>query len=336
MIQIPNSILTMSFQAPPTPQEAVKYMPPETENFGEGLLYVIKRAIGELNPSIKEAAILCVSLVAVIMLITILRTFSTNTNQIAQLTGTVAIGLILLGPSGALIHLGIDTIRKISDYEKLFLPVMTAALAAQGGITSSAALYAGTAFFNAVLSGIIVKLFSPLIYFYLVMCIANNAIKDEKLGNIAKFIKWIMTWFLKILMYIFTGYISITGIVSGAADASAVKAAKIAISGAVPVVGSIMSDASEAILVSAGVMKNAAGIFGLLTVLALWIGPFLNIAVQYLLLKAAAAICSTFGEKESVSLIQDFSGAMGLLLAATGVMCLLVIISTVCFMRGMT
>lgn len=335
-MNIYHTILTMSFTAPTAPQEANKYMPPQTENFAEGLLYVIKSAIGDLNPSIRNAASICISLIAVVMLLTLLQSFTEKTSQMVRLTGSVAIGIILLGPSTTLIHLGIETITKISDYEKLFLPVMTAALAAQGGITSSTALYTGTAFFNAILSGMIRKVFSPLIYFYLITSVANSAIGNSKLQGIAKFIKWIMTWFLKIIMYIFTGYISITGIVSGAVDASAIKATKLAISGAVPVVGGIMSDASEAILVSAGVMKNAAGIFGLLAVLALWIGPFLNIAIQYLLLKATAAICSAFGEKESVSLIQSFAGAMGLLLAATGVMCLLFIISTVCFMRGMT
>ena len=335
-MNIYHTILTMSFTAPTAPQEANKYMPPQTENFAEGLLYVIKSAIGDLNPSIRNAASICISLIAVVMLLTLLQSFTEKTSQMVRLTGSVAIGIILLGPSTTLIHLGIETITKISDYEKLFLPVMTAALAAQGGITSSTALYTGTAFFNAILSSMIRKVFSPLIYFYLITSVANSAIGNSKLQGIAKFIKWIMTWFLKIIMYIFTGYISITGIVSGAVDASAIKATKLAISGAVPVVGGIMSDASEAILVSAGVMKNAAGIFGLLAVLALWIGPFLNIAIQYLLLKATAAICSAFGEKESVSLIQSFAGAMGLLLAATGVMCLLFIISTVCFMRGMT
>lgn len=329
------NILTMSFTAPSAPQEAQKYMPPETENFGEGLLYVIKSALGDLNPSIKEATVLCISLVAVVMLVTILQAFTTCTSKTAKLTGTVVIALLLLEPSRSMIHLGIDTIQQISDYEKMFLPVITAALAAQGGITGSAALYTGTAFFNAVLSTLIVKLFSPLIYFYLVLSVAKCAIDDDKLAGISKFIKWTMTWFLKILMYIFTGYLSITGIVSGSADASAVKATKIAISGAVPVVGSIMSDASEAILISAGVMKNAAGVFGMLAVVSIWIGPFLNIAVQCILLKITAAVCSAFGAKESVALIHDFAVAMGLVLAATSVMCLLVIISTVCFMRGL-
>jgi stage III sporulation protein AE len=157
---------------------------------------------------------------------------------------------------------------------------------------------------------------------------------SDPLGKIRDFIKWIMTWGLKIILYFFTGYIGITGVVSGSADAAAIKAAKLTISGMVPVVGGILSDASEAVLVGAGVVKNGAGIYGMMAVLAIVIGPFLRIGIQYLLLKATAAVCGLFGTKSITALVQDFTTAMGLLLAMTGSSCLLLLISAVCFMKG--
>ena len=113
------------------------------------------------------------------------------------------------------------------------------------------------------------------------------------------------------------------------------KAAKLTISGVVPVVGGILSDASEAVVLGAGVMKNAVGIYGLLAVIAIWITPFLQIGAMFLLLKLTAVVCSVFGVKEASDLIEDFSGAMGLLLGMTGTISLLVLISTICFMKGM-
>ena len=89
-------------------------------------------------------------------------------------------------------------------------------------------------------------------------------------------------------------------------------------------------------MVSAGVMKNSVGVYGMLAILAIWIGPFLQIAMQYILLKATAALCGVFGNKGTTGLIQDFSGVMGLLLAMTGTVCLLFLISTVCFMKGVS
>jgi hypothetical protein len=124
------------------------------------------------------------------------------------------------------------------------------------------------------------------------------------------------------------------GMGGGSADAAALKAAKLTISGAVPVVGGILSDASEAVLVSTPLVKNTAGIYGILAILALCMGPFLKIGAHYLMLKLTHAVTATIGSKELNSLIGGFSTAMGLLLAMTGSVCLLLLISTVCFMKG--
>lgn len=327
---------TASFTAPSAPEEVEKYMPEDTESFGEGLWHIVKAAMAHLQPSIAEAATICLSLVTVIMLVSILQGFSGNSTQVTHLVGVLMIGILFLKPAHAMISLGTETIFSLSQYGKLLLPVMTAALAAQGGIASSGVLYAGTSVLCAVLTSAISHFLVPLLYIYMCLSVANAAINEEILKKMRDFVKWVMVWSLKILLYFFTGYLTITGVVSGTTDASALKAAKLAISGAVPVVGNILSDASETVLVSAGIMKNAAGIYGMLAMIALWIGPFLQIGIQYLMTKITSAVCSVFGGGTSVSLIEDMSGLMGIVLAMTGTACLLLMVSTVCFMKGIT
>jgi hypothetical protein len=46
-----------------------------------------------------------------------------------------------------------------------------------------------------------------------------------------------------------------------------------------------------------------------------------------------ASIAGAFGPKELCDLIQDFSSAMGLVLAITAAVSLMLLISTVCFMK---
>ena len=144
-----------------------------------------------------------------------------------------------------------------------------------------------------------------------------------------------MTWSLKILLYAFTGYISVTGVVSGTADAAALKVAKMTISGMVPVVGGILSDASEAVLVGAGTVKNATGVYGMFAVMAMALAPFVKIAAHYLLLKGTAALCHIFSDKKASDLIGDYATALGFLLAMTGAGCLILMISITCFLKGL-
>ena len=90
----------------------------------------------------------------------------------------------------------------------------------------------------------------------LALSIARAAVGEQILGKLSALIKWLMEWALKLCLYLFTGYMAITGVVSGTADAAAGKAARIAISGAVPVVGGILSDAADAVLLSAAALGS--------------------------------------------------------------------------------
>jgi len=332
LLVLATPVSAMDFTAPEAPN--TQYMPADTQSFSDGLWHVIKTALADIGPYFTEASEVCLSIIAVMLIVSIAHNFSGAPKKIIDLIATLSIGVVLLKPSNSLINLGVRTIEELTQYSKLLLPVMTAALAAQGGITASAALYTGTAIFSTVLSTAVSKLIVPMIYIFLCICVANNAIGQNLLKNLKGFIKWLMVWSLKIVLYVFTGFLGITGVVSGTADAAAVKATKLAISGFVPVVGSILSDASETILVSAGVMKSAAGVYGLLAMFAVCAGPFLQIGIQYLLLKLTSAVCSVFGVEGSVGLLEDFSTVMGLVLAMTGSVCLFLLISTVCFMKG--
>ncbi len=331
--------MTMPVQAeeltPPAPPDNVSdLMPVERNSFGEDLWYVVCTAVGKLEPDITKCATICLSVVAVVMIVSVLDSFPGKAKSVTELAGAVAVGCLTLGAAAGVIQSAVQTIQALSDYGKLLLPVMTTALAAQGGVTGSAALYTGTAVFNTVLGWLISRALIPMIYIYLVLVVASAAIKEELLGKLQQFIKWLSVWSLKVILYVFTGYMTITGVISGTTDQTALKATKLAISGMVPVVGGILSDASETILVSAGVVKNTLGVYGLTALVAIVIGPFLSIGIQYLLLKMTASVCATFRSKTITTLIMDISGAMGLLLAMTGTVCLLLMISMVCFMKG--
>ena len=324
----------VELEAPEVPDFGKEYMPHQTQSFAEGLWSIVKECLPAIRPTIADAACICFSVIAAVVLCSIVKVFPGSPGRIVELVATMLIGYLLLSPSNTLINLGAQTVTELSEYGKLLFPVLTAALAANGGITKSAALYTGAVAFNTILCSIISKLIVPMIYVFLCASVASGAIGEKTLDKVKSFLKWLITWGLKITLYVFTGYMGITGVISGSADAAAVKAAKLTISGIVPVVGGILSDASETVLVSAGVVKNSVGIYGMLAVMAVWIGPFIKIGAQYMLLKVTCAISETFSSERSCKLIGDFATALGLLLAMTGTVCLLLLISIVCFMKG--
>ena len=334
LMLLPLEAGAMEFTAPPVPEAGTDLMPEHTDSFGEGLEELVRKALEALRPDLREASRSCMGVAAAVLLAAVLHTFPGPAASAADLAGTAAIAGILLTATDSLITLGSDTVRQMGEYGKLLLPVMTTALAAQGGLTSSTALYTGTALFTAILSSLISRFLVPGIYLYLALSAANSATGEELLKRLRDLTKQAVSWALKIVLTVFTTYMGITGVVSGTTDAAALKAARVTVSSVVPVVGGILSDASETILVSAGVRKNMAGLYGIFAIGAVFLGPFLRIGCHYLLLKLTAGICGIYGSRRHGELVGDFSAAMGLLLAMTGSACIMLLVSTVCFMKG--
>lgn len=333
---LPVTVFASELTPPPVPEIGEKYIQKDSETFGEGLLYLLKTALEDLSPSFTEASRTCLSVVCIVLLSSILNCLSVSSNKYVQLASTVMIGVLLLTPSNSLIGLATGTVTELSNYGKLLLPVMTSALAAQGGVSSSAAIYTGSVVFCSFLTVLLSGLIVPLIYVYLCVSVADACLGDDTLKSIKRFTKWLITWSMKISLYIFSGYLGITKIITGSVDAAALKATKLTLSGVIPVVGKMISDSSDAIILSTSVIKNSIGTLGALSILSVFIGPFIKIGVQYLTLKLTGAICGAFGVKKLTSLVDDFSKANALLLGVIGTMALMLLISTVCFMKGIT
>lgn len=324
----------LEIEAPQIPSDYSSRMPSDTDDLTDGLLEIILDAIQTLRPDLQEVVRISAGILAAALLVSVVQTFSASTQTMTETIGVIIIAVLLLTGTGAMIHLASTTVDETCGYGKLLLPVMTTALAAQGGITSSGTLYAATAFFIALLQSALDSFLVPGVYLYLSLSTGSAATGEPFLKRIGDLLKQFLSWCLKILLIIFTTWLSLTHVVSGTTDAATLKAAKVSMSSFIPVVGGILSDASETVLISAGVMKNAAGIYGILAVMTLFIHPFLKIGLHYLVLKFTGGMVSAFGSARVTAVVDAFGNAMALLLAMTGAGCIMVLISTVCFMKG--
>lgn len=328
-------VRAMEFEAPAPPESAAGYLPKEADSFGEGLWNVLMAAGQAFAPAWSESVGCCVRVCAVLILCALVRQFASGTSGAAlEIAGTAAAAALLLEPSAELIGLGAETSREIQEYGKLLLPVMAGALAARGGIGTSSALYAGTAVFDTILGWAVTKVMLPLIWMFLALSVAAAALGDDLLKKLRDLLRWTMEWALKLTLYVFTGYMAVTGVVSGTADAAASRAAKIALSGGIPVVGGILADAADAVLLSAGVLGSGAGIWGMLTVIAIFCAPVVRMGCRYCLLRITGAIGESLGCGGCAGLVSDFASAMGLIMGLISTQALLLLISTVCFLRG--
>lgn len=302
-------------------------------DFWESLKTVFFGSLTSVRDGYRSALRLCAVLLAVATLCAIASTARQNPVDAATIAGALALTVAVLSTFSAMIGLATQTVQDIAAYGACFLPVMASCTMMSGGVTSASSLYAGTVLFSELLMQLISKLLVPAVMVYLLLAMAEAALSNQMLSEIRELVGWLISKTLRVLMYIFIGYISVTGVLSGSSDAATLKATKAAISGMIPVVGSIVSDASESLIASATMLKSAVGIFGMLAVIAISLVPFLTVGTHYLMLKVTAAVSGTVGLKPHVKLLKNFSTAMGYLLAMCGTCALLLLISTVCFLK---
>ena len=247
--------------------------------------------------------------------------------NLTAMAGAVSITLLTAGSLNSLMGLGTETINSLADFSHVLMPVLAAATAAAGALTTATAQQVGAVVLVDALLRLIQELLLPLTYLYVGVLTASAMLPQGGLAPLADGIKKVVTWILTTSLVTFTLYLSVAKVISGAADAVSVKLTKAAISGVVPVVGGIISEAAETVLAGAGLLKNTIGLAGTLVILAACAYPFLQLGVQYLLYKLTAFFACTIGPPELCRLISGLGGAFGLVLGMTGACALLLLVA---------
>ena len=252
----------------------------------------------------------------------------------ANLAGVCAVMAVGISSAGPFIGLAADTLEDLAAFGASLLPVMTAAEAAAGAVTASAAKYAVSTLYMSVVLSVGKKLVLPLIYAYIAASGAAAAFGGVPKGAPA-LIKKAVTVTLTLTALSFTAYILITGLVTSTADAASIRAAKTAISTVLPVVGSMVADAADTVVSGMAVLKNGVGVFGAAVILAACVGPFVKLGLNILIYKAVAMLAEPFGGP-TAAVISAVGDALSMAAAMAGTGAVVLFVSVVSAMGAVS
>ena len=313
------------------PEQAEELLDGQTHSFSEGLRAIVQNVfptVSEaLGASLKNAGIMLAAVFLCAM------AGGTGGTDPARIAAAVCIGSAGFAQMSTLSGTGTRALAELQGFADILLPAISVSTAAAGGVTAAASIYAGSSLFCDILMHGMGALLLPAVYGYAALGTAGALCGNELLARMAKLVKWCFQSGIKLILFVFTGYLTLTGLVSGAADATVVKAAKLTLSGVVPVVGSMISDCSETVIVGAAAIRNSIGVLGMLTVIGVCIGPFVRTAVQYLILKLASAVGGAMGQKPLLELMEVNAEATGFLLSMLAAQALMLLISCLCYLK---
>lgn len=319
-------------------QDYTNGMTVDSADLNTGLQSLLESGSAQAGSVLQKALRSGVVLLILVMLCQVTDGFFTEgTPDVIYLGGAVAVTLTASSDLTTMVGLGQSAIESMDTFSKALLPTLAAATVATGSAAASSARQMATMLFSDILLTVISRLILPMIYAYIALCAAKAALGNDGLGKLAGLIKWGSTSVMTILLLAFTGYLTVSGAIAGSADVATLKAAKFTISTVVPVLGSILSDATESVMAGAVLLKNAIGVIGLIAVLGICLGPFLQLGIHYLVYKVTAALAGAIADKRLSDLIDSISGAFGLVMGMTGacgILLLVSIASAVTAMKG--
>lgn len=239
--------------------------------------------------------------------------------QVATLTRSIVF-LVLLGiclfSFKAVLQLAGKTIDNMVDFSLASLPALTALLAAQGSVVSSALFHPlivfGINFFGTFISRVIF----PLIFFSAVLGLVDHFSPHFKVSRLSDLFKELSTWALGISMTVFVGILTVQGAAGTVADAVSLRTAKYMTGAFVPVVGKVLSDAVETVAGASIILKNSIYLTGVALLLLLTLFPLLKVAAIALIYKLSAALVEPLGEGDLGSCINVMGNSLVLILAA--------------------
>ena len=341
--------LTISARAAEVPRELQEALPEGAEEwmvedvsgpegFSRGIAAIAEGVLEEGKDILRSRLRGAASVLLVAVFCGAVESFSGGGRAAAFLpmAGGLAVTMLTVGSLDELIGLGSRTIGELDTFSKVLLPTLAAATAASGSVTSATMQQVTTVFLVSLLISLINVFLMPLCCLYIGVLAAGSCLQEARLAAIAEGMKKVITWTLTTALLLFTVYLSVARVITGAADAAAVKVTKAAISGVVPVVGGIIAEASETVLTGAGLLKNTVGVFGMLAILAGCALPFLHLGVQYLLYKLTAFLSAAVGAPWLCKLIDGLGGAFGLVLGMTGSCAVLLLVSVFSFVAAVT
>ena len=254
------------------PNSARQYLdgvsPENADTLSDSVSRVLENMTSDSQSAIRTALGGLLRVAVIVLLASAARGFSAaaggEANDWIDMAAALGCAAVLLRDFTGVLSLCRDTLDQISVFSGTLQPVLATVLATGGNTATATVLQAATMVVFDLVIRLVNALLVPAACAYLAITAVDAAAGNGMLRGIADGIKSLTSGVLKLILTLFTAYLAIAGGVSGNVDRMTLKTAKLAVSGAVPVVGGVISDATETMLSGAALLRGSIGIFGML------------------------------------------------------------------------
>ena len=300
-----------------------------TGQIDNSILY--KALLKLLGKEVVSSITMLGSILVIIVLHSILKSIGENlgndsVSKIAYFIEYILIITIIMSNFATIITTIQNTISNLVGFMNTLVPILIALVIATGQVASGALIQPILIFAIVFIGNIINLIVLPVITVSMVLSIVSNISDKIQIGNLAKFFKSSVTWFLGFVITIFVGLLSLEGTLTSSVDGLTIKGIKTAASTFIPVVGKALGDSVDTVLGATSIIKNSVGFVGIIIVIGICVLPIIKLIVLNVMYSFVGAISEPLADKKIVNVINQMAGVFKILLGIMFFIAVLLII----------
>jgi len=299
---------------------------------------IYKTAISLLGKEVVSGITALGSILIIIIIHSILKSMSENLGnegvaKIAYFIEYILIITIIVNNFYEILLVVKETISNLVGFINALVPILLALISATGQITTGTMLQPILIFAIVFIGNIINLIILPLLTITMVLGIASNISDKIQIGNLAKFFKTGITWFLGFVITIFVGVLSLEGTLTSSVDGITIKGIKAVSSTFIPVVGKALGDSVDTVLGATSLIKNSIGFVGIIIVTLICLLPIIKLTILTALYSFTGAISEPLADKRIVNMINQMAGIFKILLGVMFFVAVLLIVGIALTLR---
>lgn len=225
------------------------------------------------------------------------------------------------------------SLESVSSFFGAALPIMTAITAASGSVKTAGIQAMNMNVTLGIVGAIATKILLPLSFAMLALALVSS-FGDGSAGSVAKGIKSFFTFGLGIVTAVSSAAIALQTVIASASDSAALRAARYAAGGLIPVVGSSVSSALSTLAGGLAYAKSTVGAAAIAVIASASIAPLISLLVYRIIFSVAVTFLEYADNPGGVRCFSAYRVAFDTVISVYVMSTLVCIIQLIVFMKG--
>ncbi len=226
-----------------------------------------------------------------------------------------------------------STMGGVLNFFTAFIPILTGVVAYGGGGGSAAVGAAGANMTLGIMGAFVLPILEGCVSLIFALGLVS-AVGEEGAVGLARRVKSFFTWLVGLASTLLLSSLALQSAIASSSDTAAVRAAKYAASGTIPIVGGSVSSAMGTLTASVAYVKSVIGVGAITVILMTVLSPLVTILLYRLILSAAEGMLDFLGVGFGAKLFSSFRHALDVLAAVFALSVTVLIVETALLMKS--